>query len=73
MLLDLEPEVAAARASANGKPDRIESEAHEFRVRLRQEFLNIAAREPERFLVVNAALPEVRIKQLIRDRILGML
>lgn len=69
VLLDLEPEVAAARAASNGKPDRIESEANEFRVRLRQEFLNIAARETERFLIVDASLPEEAIKQIIAERL----
>ncbi|TQO20673.1 dTMP kinase [Rhodoglobus vestalii] len=69
VLLDLEPELAAARAAADGKPDRIEGEAHEFRVELRQEFLNIAAREPQRFLIVDASLPEFDIKQIIFNRV----
>jgi len=69
VLLDLEPELAAARAAANGKPDRIESEANEFRVRLRQEFLNIAARELERFLIVDAALPEADIAGIVGARV----
>jgi len=69
VLLDLEPELAAARAAATGKPDRIESEANEFRVRLRQEFLNIAAREPKRFLTVDAALPEADIAGIVGARV----
>jgi len=69
VLLDLEPELAAARAAANGKPDRIESEANEFRVRLRQEFLSIAAREPERFLIVDASLSEADIAGIVGARV----
>jgi dTMP kinase len=58
VLLDLDPAIARTRAaSRQKKPDRIESEVHEFRVRLREEFLALAKAEPKRFLVVDASLP----------------
>jgi dTMP kinase len=51
VLLDLDPEVGLARA---GDPDRLEAEPLEFHRRVRQLFLDLAAAEPQRYLVVDA-------------------
>lgn len=66
VLLDLDPDVAAARVASQNKTfDRLEAEEQEFKVRLRNEFLAIAKREPGRFLVVDAALPRDEVTAII--------
>lgn len=74
ILLDIDPAVARARsARLRDAPDRIESEADEFRVRLRQGFLDLAAEDPDRFVVIDAALPRRvqhnRILAAVGDRL----
>ncbi len=54
-LLDLEPEVAAARKRNQGdKADRMEAEELAFHRRVRQGYLNIARSEPTRVCVIDA-------------------
>lgn len=60
LILDLPPEAGLARAAARGEaagegPDRFEAEALGFHTRLREAFLAIAAREPGRCAVIDAA------------------
>ncbi|NLB46350.1 MAG: dTMP kinase [Microbacteriaceae bacterium] len=56
VLLDLDPTVAAKRrAEAGMTDDRLEREAIEFHERVREEFRALAAAEPGRFLVLDAA------------------
>ncbi|MGX1702951.1 dTMP kinase [Microbacterium sp. NPDC055357] len=74
VLLDLDPEVARARLVADDKPfDRLEAEKHAFHARVREEFLALAAAEPERFLVVDAALAPDEIARFVRDRVEALL
>ncbi len=54
VLLDVEPELGLQRAARVGELDRIEQAGLEFHRRLRQGFLDLAAEEPERFLVLDA-------------------
>jgi dTMP kinase len=67
VLLDLDEQVARERLSADNKPfDRLENEKQDFHARVRHSFLELAAAEPERFLVVDATLPaEVIAAQII--------
>ena len=70
ILLDLDSDDAAARVRHGGGPaDRLESESPEFRARLRDGFLGIARREPERFLVVDASLPAGVVTAMVLDEI----
>ncbi|SDG90657.1 dTMP kinase [Microbacterium pygmaeum] len=56
VLLDLDPARARERLEADDKPfDRLEAEKSVFHDRVREEFLALAASEPERFLVLDAA------------------
>ncbi len=55
LLLDAPVEVGMARASGRGEPDRFEQERHEFFERVRNCYLEIAEREADRFIVVDAA------------------
>lgn len=53
ILLDAPAEIGLARMNSRGAPDRIEQEKHEFFERVRACYLDIAEREPERFVVVD--------------------
>lgn len=81
LILDLPPEAGLARASARGRaagewPDRFEAEALSFHTRLREAFLDIAAREPQRCAVIDAsAAPdevETAIATIVANRIPGL-
>lgn len=54
LLLDLDPEIGLTRAKGEGVGDRIEKESIEFHTRVREGFLAIAKRSPERVHVLNA-------------------
>ncbi|MFB2599415.1 dTMP kinase [Herbiconiux sp. P17] len=70
ILLDLDEDVARARLDgANKRFDRLEAEKSDFHRRVREAFLALAAAEPERFLVVDAALPAEQIAAVIRARV----
>ncbi|MBO0733259.1 MAG: dTMP kinase [Methylocapsa sp.] len=58
---------AGRRPSAAAGPDRFEAEDLEFHERLRAAFLAIAAAEPGRCAVINAARPEEEVAQAVRD------
>lgn len=76
-ILDLPAEIGLARAAERrsaraATADRFEAEAAEFHDRLRQAFLAIAAAEPERCVVIDAAADrdavEERIWALVEER-----
>lgn len=70
VLLDLDEDVARKRLSAENKPfDRLENEKQDFHARVRLSFLELAAAEPERFLVVDATLPTEVIAAHIIERV----
>ncbi|MCH6230060.1 dTMP kinase [Microbacterium sp. CFH 31415] len=74
VLLDLDPMVARQRLDADDKPfDRLEAERETFHVRVREEFLALAAAEPGRFLVLDATLPAAELTAAVRDRVAGLL
>jgi len=54
ILLDVDPQVGLARVVG---PDRLESEPLEWHRRVRQGFLDIAATDPSRYLVLDASRP----------------
>lgn len=68
LVLDLDPAVAYARATAGGA-DRMEAEGLAFQKRVRAAYLRLAAEEPERVRVVDA-LGE---KDEVADRVLAAL
>jgi dTMP kinase len=55
LLLDVPPEVGLARASA--QKDATGRESIAFHVRVREGFLTLAGREPDRFVLIDAARP----------------
>lgn len=56
ILLDAPVEITMARTGRRGAPDRLDSEQAEFYERVRETYLQLAAAEPERFVVVDASL-----------------
>ncbi|MDN4598301.1 dTMP kinase [Leifsonia virtsii] len=72
ILLDLDEDAARARLdSARTRYDRLEAERSDFHARVREAYLRLAAAEPERFLVVDAARPVDDIAAEIRERLSG--
>lgn len=70
VLLDLDEASARGRRDADEKPfDRLEAEKDDFHARVRAAFLALAAAEPRRFLVVDAAQPVEQIAALVRARV----
>jgi len=75
LLFDLDVETGLKRTMRRGdgtgvtaaRPDRLDQEPVEFHERVRQAYLDIAAREPERFRVIPSAGPvEVTFELMIR-------
>jgi dTMP kinase len=74
VLLDLDPEAARKRRDQTGnEPDRLEREKVEFFAAVRACYLELAANEPERFLVIDAASPREVIQEAIRSRVFELL
>ena len=72
IVLDVDPEIGLARVVG---PDRLESEPLAWHRRVRQGFLDIAAADPDRYLVLDAARPAedlaveivVAVEALVQD------
>jgi dTMP kinase len=74
VLLDLPGDVARARLAKEQKTfDRLENEHDDFHERVRDGFLQLAADEPHRFLVVDATQEIDQIAHVIRDRVGALL
>ena len=74
ILLDLDERVARGRLDrARTRYDRLESEAAAFHARVRRAYLDIAERDPERVLVLDATLPADELAARIRDRVAAVL
>ncbi|MDR1236675.1 MAG: dTMP kinase [Propionibacteriaceae bacterium] len=70
ILLDLDP--AEAMAAITDK-DRLESAGADFHLRVRQHFLELAARDPQRYLVLPARLPITELAATIQRRVAALL
>jgi dTMP kinase len=66
--LDVSPEVGLARRKGSGQ-DRIEARGLEFLTGVRAAYLEIAAREPERFIVVDGAASPDEIEAQIWEHV----
>ena len=66
VIMDLPAEIGLSRLHST---DRLESEPLAFHERVRQEYLNLAHLDPERFLVVDASLTIEQIHQVIIERV----
>jgi dTMP kinase len=68
LVLDIDPAVGLARAT--GTPDRIEQESLAFHHAVRQGFLDLAAADPDRYLVVSAELSPDAVHAAVVARVL---
>ena len=74
VLLDVDPAVGLRRAAARGAAaDRLESESVAFHERVRYAFLDLAAADPRRYLVLDATRPAEEISLAVFDRVTPML
>jgi len=74
VLLDLDATAGRGRLDeSRDKYDRLEDEKHDFHERVRHGYLELAAAEPERFLVLDATLSIDTIAQAIRSRVVSLL
>ena len=71
VLLDLDPASGLRRRA--GKPDRIEGQALDFHRRVRQAFRDLAAADPGRFAVVDAAAPVPEVAAKVEAAVLAVL
>ena len=74
ILLDAPVEVGMERAGNRSEPDRFEQERHEFFQRVRECYLQIAASEPDRFVVIDTTqtIDEVREEMsALADQVIG--
>ncbi|WP_238424716.1 dTMP kinase [Micromonospora parastrephiae] len=74
VLLDVEPHTGLSRvASRSAGPDRLEAESIAFHERVRYAFLDLAAADPKRYLVLDASRPADEITGLVVRRVEEML
>lgn len=72
ILLDVPVEAGFARKE-DRKRDRFESEDLAFHQRIRKGYLELAAEEPERWVVIDANQPKAKIRGIIWDRVSQLL
>jgi dTMP kinase len=75
VLLDLDPSVGLARRKGLDAPDqrKFEEESLSFHSRVREGYLFLAKQEPDRWFVVDAALPQEKVSDLVWSRVVGLL
>ena len=70
VLLDVDPQVAV---HTKAEPDRLEGAGEEFHRRTRELFLELATRDPERYLVLPAREPRDVLATQVRERLRPLL
>ena len=74
VLLDVDPGVGLSRVDARGAgADRLESESRAFHERVRYAFLDLAAADPKRYLVLDASRPADEINAAVTERLAALL
>ncbi|MFV2101924.1 dTMP kinase [Micromonospora sp. LOL_024] len=74
VLLDVDPGTGLSRVAARaGAADRLEAEGVSFHERVRYAFLDLAAADPKRYLVLDAARPVEEIAEQVTRRVEAML
>ncbi len=69
VLLDLPPETGLRRRRADGGDGRFEAKGLDYHRRIREGFLELARREPGRFLVLDATLAEDRLADRVWEEV----
>ncbi|MBX6749801.1 MAG: dTMP kinase [Micromonosporaceae bacterium] len=73
VLLDIDPAAGLARVAGRGQADRLEAENVSFHERVRYAFLDLAAQDPKRYLVIDATRPPEEITREVVERVRSML
>ena len=73
LLLDMPVEAGLARMAARGKPDRIESEALEFFERARAAYLQRAADDPDRVVIIDASRSIEAVRASVKSALMPFL
>ena len=73
VLMDIDPVTGLGRVADRCSADRLESEHVEFHERVRYAFLDLAASDPKRYLVVNGAAPPEEIAREVLARVRTLL
>ncbi|GAA1628808.1 dTMP kinase [Catellatospora bangladeshensis] len=73
VLLDVDPKVGLARVDRRGEADRLERESLDFHERVRQGFLDLAAAEPARYLVLDGTRDPAQLAAEIAARVARLL
>ena len=69
VLLDIEPQTGLRRAEGRGAgADRLEGESLAFHERVRYAFLDLAASDPKRYLVLDASRPAAELEAEVLTR-----
>lgn len=68
VLLDL-PVAKGLQRKTRSEFDRFEAEDIAFHSRVRQGYLDLAAKEPKRWLVIDATLPKTKISMIVWERV----
>lgn len=71
VLLDLPPETGLRRRRADGGEGRFEAKGSAYHLRIREGFLELARREPDRFLVLDATSAEERLAERIWQEVVA--
>ncbi|MFN9955537.1 MAG: dTMP kinase, partial [bacterium] len=70
IILDQPADIGLSRIK---NADRLESESIDFHNRVRQEYLQLASMDPERYMVIDAQRPVIEIHQEITARITALM
>ena len=73
LLLDLDPEIGLQRAAATGEADRFESEHLAFFRKVREAYRERAQAAPDRYAMIDAALPLAEVQQQLAKELAGLL
>jgi dTMP kinase len=74
VLLDIYPEAGRQRRAAqDAAEDRLESEPDDFHARIRAAFLELAAADPDHYLVLDARADRDELAEAVAGRIAGLL
>jgi dTMP kinase len=74
VLLDVDPDVGLGRVQSRGRgADRLEREDAQFHERVRYAFLDLAAADPKRYLVLDASRPPEEIARTVAERVTALL
>ena len=69
LLLDLPAEQGLGRVASRGRHDRLEAEVLEFHERVRQGYLELAGREPQRWVVLDGVGSEDAVAARVREAV----